>query len=96
MKIPVSIRRCSLVVAISLSFALGACASDPDKPPSPAYEEATAQSEDFRCPSGYQMVCEAKKTGRIRFGKMGGKNLDSCSCVVESDMSADSALNNIF
>jgi hypothetical protein len=74
---------------------LGACASNPDKAPSPAYEEATAQTEDIRCPSGYQLVCEAKKTGRIKFGKM-GRNLDSCSCVPETDMSADSRLNDIF
>ena len=95
MKIPVSIRRCSLVAAISLSFMLGACAANSDKPPSPAYEAATAQTEDIRCPSGYVLICEAKKTGRIKFGKM-GRNLDSCGCAVESGIHADSALSDIY
>jgi hypothetical protein len=96
MNIPVLIRRCFLVAAISLAFILGACTSNPEKPPSVAYEEATAESEGIRCPVGQVLTCEASRTGRIRFGKMGGKNLDSCNCEVESSMDVNSALSDIF
>lgn len=96
MKIQVPVHRVSVVAAIVLSFVLGACASNPDKPPSPAYEEATASSESIRCPVGQVLTCEAKRTGRIRFGKMGGKNLDSCSCEMETGMPVNSPLPGIY
>jgi len=40
-----------------------------------------------RCPAGFSMVCEAKKSGRIRFGTLGKNNLESCGCEPEYDAS---------
>ena len=47
-------------------------------------EDQTAQAEKIRCPAGYMMVCEAKKVGRIRFGRIGRDNIDSCACEPEN------------
>jgi hypothetical protein len=84
------------VIALVLVLLLGACASDPNKIPTGNFEKATAKSEGIRCPSGYVLTCEAKRTGRIRFGKMGGDNLESCSCEVESGMPVNSPLPGIY
>jgi hypothetical protein len=96
MQIPDAARPFSILAAIGFSFILGACASNPDKPPSAAYEEATATSQPVRCPMGQVLTCEARRTGRIRFGKMGGRNLDSCSCELETGMPVNSPLPGIY
>lgn len=88
--------RATILALASLVFGLAACASNPDKPPSATYESASAKSEAIRCPSGHVLTCEARKTGRIRFGKMGGNNLESCSCEIESGMPVNSPLPGIY
>ena len=69
-------------VATVLMLLLGGCASNAEKDEIP--EDPTAQATTIRCPAGYMMICEAKKTGRIRFGRLGRDNLDSCACEPES------------
>lgn len=44
------------------------------------YEESTAKSVAPRCPAGYILQCESRNTGRIRFGRIGNKNLENCAC----------------
>jgi hypothetical protein len=84
------------VSALVLTLLLGACASDPNRVPTGNFAKATAKSETIKCPSGYVLTCEAKRTGRIRFGKMGGENLESCSCEVESGVPINSPLPGIY
>jgi len=67
-------------VATVLMLLLGGCASNAEK--DVMSDEPTAPK--IRCPAGYTMVCEAKKVGRIRFGRMGKDNLDSCGCEPEN------------
>jgi hypothetical protein len=69
-------------VVTVLLFLLGGCASNAETGISG--NDQTARAPAIRCPAGYTMVCEAKKVGRIRFGRMGKDNLDSCSCEPES------------
>ncbi len=69
-------------VATVLILLLGGCASNAEK--DVAGDDHTARAPAVRCPAGYTMVCEAKKVGRIRFGRMGNENLDSCSCEPEN------------
>ena len=64
-----------------LLLLLGACASNADNVA--ASEGKAASPPKIRCPTGYTMVCEAKKVGRIRFGRIGKDNLDSCACEPE-------------
>jgi len=74
-----SIKACGATI---LLFGLGACASN---------SETVASGDDWddesgpaiRCGAGYTLVCEAKRTGRIRFGRLGKDNLDSCACQPE-------------
>ena len=68
-------------VATVLTFLLGGCASNAEKGVSG--DDQTARAPAIRCPSGYTMICEARKVGRIRFGTMGKENLESCSCEPE-------------
>lgn len=72
-----SISACILTVSILL---LGACSSSA---PKQASSEQQAPKQ-IRCPSGYTMVCEAKKVGRIRFGTIGKQNTESCACEPEN------------
>ena len=67
-------------VATTLMLLLGGCASNAEK--DVITEEQTAR--EARCPAGYTKVCEAKKVGRIRFGRIGKDNLDSCACEPEN------------
>jgi hypothetical protein len=69
-------------VATVWMLLLQGCASNAEK--DVISEDPTAQAETVRCPAGYMMVCEARKTGRIRFGRIGKENLDSCACEPES------------
>ena len=67
-------------VATVTMLLLGGCASNAEK--DLMSDEPTEPK--FRCPAGYMMICEAKKTGRIRFGRIGKDNIDSCACEPES------------
>ena len=71
----------SIVGAFVLTVLSGACASNAEKGVAEDYQAAVGPS--VRCPAGYMMTCEAKKVGRIRFGRMGKNNLESCSCEPE-------------
>lgn len=88
--------RATNIVLLGLLLGLAACASNSDKPPSATYESSTAKSESIRCPAGQVLTCEARRTGRIRFGKMGGNNLESCSCEAESGVPINSPLPGIY
>ena len=57
---------------------LGGCASTSNLDDAAAGPDVRERS--VRCPAGHMMVCDAKKVGRIRFGRMGNENLESCSC----------------
>ncbi len=69
-------------VATALMLWLTGCASNAEK--DVITEDPTAQAQEVRCPPGYMKVCEAKKVGRIRFGRIGKDNLDSCACEPEN------------
>ena len=71
----------SMMASLATGFVLllGGCASNAEK--DKMGDEAAAPK--IRCPAGYMMICEAKKTGRIRFGRIGKDNLDSCACQPE-------------
>jgi hypothetical protein len=84
------------IAGIAVTLVLGACASDPDKLPSENYEEVSAKTESMTCPMGHVLICESRRTGRIRFGSIGGKSLESCNCEPDSDMTDNSALGRIF
>jgi hypothetical protein len=73
-----------MTACVTILFILlqGGCASNAAK--DVAGDDHAARVPAVRCPAGYTMVCEAKKVGRIRFGRMGNDNLDSCSCEPES------------
>ena len=68
-------------VATVLMLLLGGCASNAEK--DVMTDDQTVQARQIRCPAGYTMICEAKKVGRIRFGRLGKDNLDSCACEPE-------------
>ena len=75
---------------------LAGCATNKEPGlPSPAYEEATADTADYKCPSGYVLRCESRGTGRIRFSKIGNANLESCSCETNA-VPAQSPLPGIY
>lgn len=81
---------------VALALILGACASDPDKQPSENYEEVAAKSQAVTCPAGHVLICESRRTGRIRFGTIGGKGLEKCACEPDTEVSDQSALGRIF
>ena len=68
-------------VATVLVLLLGGCASNAEK--DVFGDDQTASAPTIRCPSGYTMICEARKVGRIRFGTMGKENIESCACEPE-------------
>ncbi len=68
-------------VATVLVLLLGGCASNAEK--DVFGDDQTASAPTIRCPSGYTMICEARKVGRIRFGTLGKDNLESCACEPE-------------
>ncbi len=81
----------SIVGAFVLTVLLGACASSTEKD---VLEDYWADSgPSVRCPVGYMMICEAKKVGRIRFGRIGKDNLDLCSC--EPEISSSSRIMDV-
>ena len=67
-------------VATVVFLLVSACAGNAEKD---AMNDSAANAPKIRCPVGYMMICEAKKTGRIRFGRIGKDNLDSCACQPE-------------
>lgn len=79
--------KCSVTAcaATTLMFLVGGCASTSGSKPSD--DDRAARAPSVRCPAGFTKVCESKKVGRIRFGRMGEDNLESCSCEPE-DFSA--------
>lgn len=71
---------CAWPLPLSLVLILAAgCSSNPRQPQQAQRTEAEAAA---RCPSGYTMTCEARRTGRIRHGSF-GKNYEKCACVPE-------------
>lgn len=68
-------------VMIAVMLLLEGCATSAEQ--DEITEEPTVAAE-IRCPAGYTKVCEAKKVGRIRFGRIGSGNIDSCACEPES------------
>jgi hypothetical protein len=72
-----SVMACAVTVLLLL---LGGCAANTEKD---SINDSAANAPNIRCPAGYMMICEAKKTGRIRFGRLGKDNLDSCACQPE-------------
>ncbi len=72
-----SVMACAVTVLLLL---LGGCAANTEKD---STNDSAANAQNIRCPAGYMMICEAKKTGRIRFGRLGKDNLDSCACQPE-------------
>lgn len=69
-------------VATVLALLVGGCAASGGA--SAAESDRASEETALRCPAGFTMVCETRKVGRIRFGRMGKENLDSCSCEPEN------------
>jgi len=63
--------------------------------PSDEYEASTVKTPTYKCPAGQVLNCEARKTGRIRFGRMGNKNLENCACEEYMGMPTQSPLPGI-
>jgi hypothetical protein len=88
--------RAAALAALAAAFVIGGCAGKEERlGPSRAYEESTAKTEAPKCPAGYVLQCEAKKVGRIRFGRIGNQNLDSCACELYQGMPTQSPLPGI-
>lgn len=88
---------CLNVLAAALALAAAGCASEQERVgPSPAYEQSTAKTEAPRCPTGYVLQCETRKTGRIRFSSIGGRNLETCTCEEYRGMPTQSPLPGIY
>jgi len=87
---------CFSVVTIAIVMLVAGCATKTDTVgPSVVYEEATEKTVAFECRSGYVLSCEAKRTGRIKFGRIGNKNLDSCQCQREGDILSETNLPHL-
>jgi len=70
-----------VAVVLLLAFSLGGCASKEETfGPSETYEKVATKTEMPRCPTGYVLQCEHRATGRIRFGRIGTQDPDSCAC----------------
>jgi hypothetical protein len=68
-------------VITAMLLLLEGCSSNAER--DEVIEDETVAAE-IRCPAGYTKVCEAKKVGRIRFGRIGKENIDSCACEPEN------------
>jgi hypothetical protein len=85
------------VAALAAAAIATGCASDKARTsPSPTYEESTVKTLAPKCPSGYVLQCETAKTGRIRFGRIGPQNLESCACEIYRGMPTQSPLPGIY
>lgn len=80
---------------LAMALLAGCAAEKPRYGPSVEYEVSTAKSARQDCPTGYVLNCESKKTGRIRFGRIGNQNLESCSCEEYRGMPTQSPLPGI-
>lgn len=82
-----------------LLAAISGCATQAEgslpKDQNTMYEESTAKSVAPRCPAGYVLQCESRNTGRIRFGRIGNKNLENCACEHYQGMPTQSPLPGI-
>jgi len=84
----------ALLVAVAV---VAGCASREERlAPSPTYEESTVKTAVPSCPTGYVLQCEGARTGRIRFGRIGPKNLESCACEEYRGMPTQSPLPGIW
>ena len=96
---PMIIRMPATAVAVLLLFGVAGCASTEEgksrKDENFAYEESTAKTVAPRCPAGYVLQCESRNTGRIRFGRIGNKNLENCACEPYQGMPTQSPLPGI-
>ena len=83
--------------AVPALLALCACASTGDdrRDESLLYEESTARTSAPRCPAGLVLQCESRKVGRIRFGRIGNKNLENCACEPYQGMPTQSPVPGI-
>lgn len=88
--------RLTTLIALGLFALATGCTTTSKKTTSGEYEDATASSESYRCPMGHVLTCETKRTGRIRFGKMGKQNLESCACEPETGVPVNSPLPGIY
>lgn len=87
------IARTAIVAAVILA---AGCASSPQEyGPSAEYESSTAKPAPIKCPVGTVLSCESKKVGRIRFGRMGNDNLESCACEDYQGMPTQSPIPGI-
>ena len=89
----------ALAVAALFLIAVSGCATTEDgtlrKDENLVYEESTLKTEAPRCPAGYVLQCESRNTGRIRFGRIGNKNLENCACEHYQGMPTQSPLPGI-
>ena len=94
-----TVRYSALAAATIALVVLAGCASTSDgtkpKDENLLYEESTAKSTAPRCPAGMILQCEAKKTGRIRFGRIGNTNLENCACEPYQGMPTQSPVPGI-
>ena len=82
-------------VVLFAVFVAGCAANSETRESTGTYEAATAKTPSYSCPSGYVLSCESKKVGRIRFGRMGNENLDSCACELYQGMPEQSPVPGI-
>lgn len=87
------VRLAALVAAV---IATGCASEQKLSGPSPTYEDSTVKTLAPKCPTGYVLQCETAKTGRIRFGRIGPQNLESCSCEIYRGMPTQSPLPGIY
>jgi len=86
-------KTCYSVVTIAITMLVAGCATNAGPVgPSAVYEGATEKTVAFQCRSGYILACESKRTGRIKFGRIGNKNLDSCACLPDSEIITETRL----
>lgn len=89
------LRAAGLAVFAAGFVAAGCAHKQAGTSPSTAYEESTVRTVVPKCPAGYVLQCESKKVGRIRFGRIGPQNLESCACEEYQGMPTQSPLPGI-
>lgn len=84
-------------VIAAAAIVLAGCASNASESgPSDEYQAHTEKTPTVRCAAGYVLTCESKRTGRIRFGRLGNKHLQSCACEEDRGMPVQSPLPGIY
>lgn len=85
------------IAAVAIGLAAAGCAGNQAREESSdTYAEATTKTEAPKCPTGYVLQCETRKTGRIRFSSIGGHNLETCTCEEYHGMPTQSPLPGIY